>query len=744
MRKWHLGLVLATSIIACGESPTPVPSSPRTVSAPPPPAAPPALTTARPAYPPTPKHPEKYTVAGVSYEDDYAWLRDEENPAVDPWLDAQNELTNSVIGAYPNLDDLRKRFADITRQSKPTLESIQSTRAGVFGMRRAPSAPQPAVVRVASLDDAQEPRVLFDPSKFDATGQTAIDWYAASPDGSRIAVSLSKDGSEEGSLSVIDTATGKVVDGPISRVQYGTGGGSAAFSGDGKTVFYTRYPAPKERPEADIHFYQQLYRHTLGATVERDERVALPLPELPDIAEIELAPASRDGTLVVRVDVGDGGDHIWFVGRTAHKGTAWSRFAEPADGVAEVVASRDALYVLSRKGDLRGSVLRVPSRTPRLAKGKTLVPASDRELTHISVAGDALLAFDIVRGSSRARAFDTSGKLRGDLHLPARATVLPTATTETGAAWVSVETFTEPKAIQRVDTRTLDLHKTPYFLESPARFDDLEVTDEVATSRDGTKVPITVLALRGAPRSATTPLLLTGYGAHGMGSTPTFAARRRVWLDQGGVLAIAHVRGGNENGEAWHLAGKRENKQNVFDDFIAAAERLIAQGYTSAPKLAINGWSSGGLLMGAVVTQRPDLFRAAIIGVPLLDLVRFGTWPNGRFNATEVGSMSDPAVAPKLLAYSPYQNAKPAAYPSILIFSGLTDPRVNSADARIFAAKLQNLSTSDAPVLLRSWAFAGHVGMNVFKYSEQEAQMLAFIMRELDVPYQKRRISSSL
>ncbi|WP_394823421.1 prolyl oligopeptidase family serine peptidase [Pendulispora albinea] len=750
MRAHRLAFALVSLVAGCGGAP----SEPSATPAPAPAAAPPPRADSTPApsrlaYPPTAKRPETFDMVGMSFRDEYGWLRNPADPEVTKWIDAQNDFTTANLRGFAHLDELRARFQELTRSTKPALQEIRSSRLGFFGLRRAPTAPQPALVLVDALEKPDAGRVVLDPAVLDPSGQTAIDWYAVSADGKRVAVSLSTSGSEVGSLSIFDTATGKRIDGPIPRVQYPTGGGSAAFSGDGRSIFYTRYPAAGERPEADMQLYQELYRHTIGAPIERDERVALASrrdpgrPEaaapLPDIAEIELGHPAKDGTIVARVRIGDGGDCLWLVGQPSAKGYAWSRFAEEADAVGEVKASSDALYVLSRKGDLRGAILRVPLRSGRLADAKVVVPPSDRELTDMAVAGDALVVFDILRGSSRARAFDRSGKLRGEVRLPARATVNAATATEAGALYVMVESFTEPLSIQRLDARTLDLHKTPIFGESPARFDDVEISDEVATSRDGTRVPITILAPRGVSRSATTPLLLTGYGGYGVSSSPRLDARRRVWFDQGGVLAVAHIRGGGDNGEAWHVGGKLGRKQNVFDDFIACAERLVAAGYTSTSKLAITGRSNGGLLMGAVLAQRPNLVRAVVAGVPIIDMVRTETWPNGRFNMTEYGSLRDPEVRPKLLAYSPYQNLKPAAYPAVLLLSGATDGRVDPADARAFAAKLQDLTTSSAPVLLRTWMDAGHgMGTNVFKRAEEDAQTYAFLFHELGVTYRSK------
>lgn len=690
----------------------------------------------RPAYPTTPKKPETIDVHGVSFEDDYAWLRDGSDPAVSRWIDEQNAFTTANLGTYPHLDALRARFTSLTRRSQPTLDGVQGTAAGFFAFRRAPAAPQPAIVLVASLENPDAVRVVLDPAVLDPSGQTSIDWFTVSRDGKRIAASLSKNGSEDGSLSVFDVATAKLVDGPIPRVQYPTGGGSAAFSGDGKSIFYSRYPAPGERPDAEIHRYQQLYRHTLGAPIERDELVAL--EGLPDIAQIDLHPPTESGTVVCQVDVGDGGDPLWFVGQPSARGYTWSTLAVVADAVAKVESSRDALFVLSRKGDARGAVLRVPLRAPRLSEGKVLVAASERELTEIAVTRDALVAFDIARASTRARVFDVSGKLRGEARLPERSNVGRAAEAKDGSLFVSVSSFKAPRSIQRLDTKTLELRKTPIAAEATVSFDDIEILDETAVSRDGTRVPITILQVRGQERSAATPLLLTGYGGFGLAAVPAFEPRRRVWFDQGGIWAIAHIRGGNDNGEAWHAAGKLGRKQNSFDDFIASADHLVKAGYTSRRKLAITGRSNGGLLMGAVLTQRPDLVRAAVIGVPILDMARYESWPNGLFNATEFGSLSDPELAPKLLAYSPYQNAKPAVYPAVLLISGATDGRVNPADARAFTAKLQAISTADAPVLLRTWMDSGHgMGTNVFKRAEEYAQTFAFLFRELDVAYRQ-------
>ncbi|WP_394836589.1 prolyl oligopeptidase family serine peptidase [Pendulispora rubella] len=736
MRFSRLALPFAALGIACGQAEAPpaaVPSSPA-VSASAPPVA---SVSKRPVYPPTEKRASSFQMGGMSFQDDYAWLRNDADPAVGRWIEAQNAFTTARLGEYPHLEALRNRFQELTLRSKPTLFQMIGTTGGVFALRRAPKAPQPAIVLGPQIEKLSDERIVFDPAAFDTTGQTSIDWFAVSLDGKRLAASLSKNGSEDGSLYVFEAATGKRIDGPISRVQYGTGGGSAAFAVDGKSIFYTRYPAPGERPEAELHSHQQLYRHVIGTPIERDERVPL---ELPVIAEIKLLHPTEDGVIVAKVHIGDGGDRLWYVGQPSVKGYTWTRLAEGSDGIPEMGVARDALYLLSRKGDPRGSIVRIPIRTPRLAEGKVVVPASDRELTGVVATKNQLVVFDIVRAASRARSFDLSGKLRGEVRLPERSTVEPTMPAPNGSLYVEMESYAAPPSIRRLDPGAFELQKTPLFAESPARFDDLDIVDEVAASRDGTKVPITLLMKRGTPRSVSTPLLLNGYGGYGFGYTPNFEARRRVWLDHGGIWAIAHIRGGNDNGESWHIDGKLGRKQNVFDDFIASADHLVSAGYTSRRKLAIRGSSNGGLLMAAVLSQRPDLARATVVGVPFLDMVRFETWPNGLFNTTEFGSMLDPEMAPKLVAYSPYQNTKAAAYPSVFILSGVTDARVPPGDAREFAAKLQTLSTSDSPILLRTWLDAGHgIGTSVFKRAEEDAQVFAFLFRELDITYANRQ-----
>ncbi|WP_394836649.1 prolyl oligopeptidase family serine peptidase [Pendulispora rubella] len=736
MRSFRVVPLVSVLLAACGGSPPPPSEAPPPKTEPAPtPATAAAPAKTRPAYPPTVKKPETVEAGGTSFQDDYAWLRDSADPAVTKWVDAQNDFTTANLHGYPHLDALRARFTSLTKRSKPTLTDIQGTTNGYFAMRRAPTAPQPAIVHVASLEKPDAPRTVIDPAVLDPSGQTSIDWFTVSRDGKRIAVALSKNGSEDASLSIFETATGKLVDGPIPRVQYPTAGGSAAFSGDGKTIFLTRFPAPGERPAGELHRYQQLYRHVIGAPIERDEKV--PLTGLTDIAELDLERASENGTIVCRVSIGDGGDHRWFVGTPSAKGYTWSLLADVADAVADVETSRDALFIVSRKSDPHGAVLRVPARTPRLEGAKVVVPASDRDLTKISVTGDALVVFDIARASIHGRVFDLGGKLRGDARFPERANVFPAAEAN-GALYLNVVSYTAPLSVQRLDAKSLELKKTPIFFESPVNFDDLEVVDEVATSRDGTRIPITVLQVRGTKKSPDTPLRLSAYGGFALGQLPKFDPRNRVWFDQGGIIAVAHIRGGNEHGEAWHAGGKLDKKQNCFDDFIASADQLVNAGYTSRRKLAIAGGSNGGLLMGAVLAQRPDIARTALIFVPILDMARYESWPNGHFNVTEYGSMSDPAMAPKLLAYSPYQNAKPAAYPSVLLLSGVTDGRVNPADARTFAAKLQAISTSDSPILLRTWMDSGHgMGTNVFKRAEEDAQVFAFLFRELGVEYRQ-------
>jgi prolyl oligopeptidase len=564
-----------------------------------------------------------------------------------------------------------------------------------------------------------------------------IDFFVPSLDGSKVAVSLSKGGTESGDVHLYDVATGREFHDVLPRVNGGTAGGSVAWTADGTGLLYTRYPAPGERPAADLDFYQQAWFHKLGTPRASDKLVLG--RQLPKIAEIEFTSSDDGRHVCILVRNGDGGEIAWWLRGPDGVLHAVAGFK---DKVVAAEFGGDGLFLLSRAQDPSGEVVRVTFQHPALAAAMPIVPAGGIAIDRIHVAGGRLYVEDILGGPNDMRVFKFDGTPLGKLPLPAMSSVDGFARYTNGQCLVRSESYTEPGHWLRYDPAAGTLMPTALALKSPADFSDVEVRREFARSRDGTRVPISILMRKGTVLDGKAPLLLYGYGGYGISEKPDFSARRKLWIEQGGIYAVAHIRGGREFGDAWHEGGKLTNKQNVFDDFAACAQALIDKHYTSSEHLAINGASNGGLLMGAELTQHPDLYHVVVSQVGVYDMLRSELSPNGLFNTTEYGSVRDSAQFHALLGYSPYQNVRDGTqYPATLLLTGVNDPRVAPSNSFKFAARLQASGTS-RPVLLRTSMTTGHIGAPLNARNEEWADIYSFMFSQLELPYRPHAVTA--
>src|ERR1035437_8468993 len=614
-----------------------------------------------PALPPA-REPVTNTYHGVAVMDDYQWLEDGTNLAVRDWTRQQNERTHTGFDKLEFHDGLEQELSELIADESASY-GLADCRGGIiFATRFKPPAQQPVLVRLKSVYPPALRKVVFDPNVWNTNGTTAMDRSAPSTAGRLMAICLSENGSENGVLHFFETDTGRALPDIIPGVQYPTGGGSAAWNADGTGIFYTRYPHEGERPEGDLHFYQEIWFHKTGTPVSADTYELG--RDFPRIAEIELA-ASEDGQwLLATVANGDGGDFAHYL-RDASG--SWHQLSRFEDGVKVIKFGKDAaLYLLSKKHAPRGKILRLPLADPDLAKATVVVP--EGHAAGRGVVGDyapsasGLYVAVMEGGPSRLRFYPT--KAGGS---PVEVPVLPVSSVGGLHCWHGDEllfantSFLVPPGWYEWEPGLAKPRPTALRMTSPADFDDIEVVREFATSKDGTKIPISILRKKGIHLDGRNPTLLTGYGGYGISLTPAFSSTRRIWFDAGGVYAVANLRGGGEFGEEWHLAGNLTHKQNVFDDFIACAEHLIKRKYTSPDKLAVMGSSNGGLLMGAFLTQRPDLARAVVSRVGIYDMLRVELDPNGAFNTTEFGSVKDEDQFKALHTYSPYHHVKDGA-----------------------------------------------------------------------------------
>jgi prolyl oligopeptidase len=643
----------------------------------------------------------------------------------------ENERTRAYFAQLPFRDGIAQQLTQLRGEESARYNDLQERKGRIFALRFKPPAQQPVLVRLSSLEPPALWRTVFDPNAYNTNGTTAIDWYLASPDGRLVAVSLSEGGSEQGTLHFFEVDTGRKLVDEIPRVQYPTGGGSAAWTANGAGILYTRYPHQGERPEADVNFYQQVWFHRLGTPVTEDQYSIG--KDFPRIAEVEMQ-ASPDGQwIVATVANGDGGDFAHYLRDATGK---WQQVTRLEDGVKRVKFGRDgALYLLSRKNAPRGQVLRLPLDTPDLAKATVAAPESrgtvqefapsDHGLYVSYILGGPSALFYYQRGSTRARVIP----------------IEPVSSVSGLDSWQGDDavfgnvSYVKPFAWFTYNRTSKAVRRTALYMTSPVDFGGIEVVREFATSKDGTQVPVNILHKKGLKRDGRNPTLLYGYGGYGVNLTPGFDSTHRIWFDAGGVYAVANLRGGGEYGEQWHKAGNLTNKQHVFDDFIAAAEHLVKRGYTNPSKLAVEGASNGGLLMGAFLTQRPDLARAVVARVGIHDMLRVELDPNGQFNITEFGTVKDPEQFKALYAYSPFHHVRDGVkYPAVLMTTGDNDGRVNPAQSRKMAARLQAATGSGRPILFRSTPTAGHgIGSSLKDRIAEQGDALAFLFDQLGV-----------
>jgi prolyl oligopeptidase len=674
---------------------------------------------------PAARIPATTTYHGVAVTEDYRWLEDSTSPETTAWTEAQQTRTRAYLDAIPWRPALRARVEELLREDSTAYSSLAGGGELVFALKEQRPRQRPMLVALTDLDDLGTERVVLDPVEVDPSGETTIDWFVPSPDGSRVAVSLSEHGSEDGTLHVYDVASGEHTGEPIPHVN--VMGGSMAWRHDGAALWYTL-------PADPAGFQQRVWFRDLEPGTDTVDLTG-PFAE-PRISENFLSSSPGGRWVMDRVQKGDGGEWQILL-RSQDETVGWWQVADIPDSCIQAVLGDDALYLLSRRGAPHGQVLRLalePGVT--VADAETLVPAGDRSIDDVAVTADTLWVVDLDGGPQHVRRFDLSGSELPPVDVPPVSSVsfffarlarlrpdlvawMNTSFTDPGTWWIAPDGG-EPRPTGLRTTTSVDLS-------------GYRVTREMATSKDGTLVPISVIAAPDTPRDGSAPALLVAYGGYGISLVPRFDPERLLWLEQGGVYAVANIRGGGEYGEEWHQGGRLTTKQNCFDDFIACAEHLTSEGYTSHDRLAILGGSNGGLLMGAVLTQRPDLARAVVAAVPVLDSLRAETATNGVFNTTEFGTVEDPEQFAALMAYSPYHHVEDqTSYPAVLLTAGEHDTRVEAWHAKKMTARLQAATRSEHPVLLRMEA-GGHLDGSLDQRVEESTDIHCFLFDQLGI-----------
>ena len=680
--------------------------------------------------PETPKKPVTDEYHGIKVVDNYRWLDDFSDSTVKAWNDAQNKFTRAFLDGVPARGAIEKRLKQIFDDRSASYSSL-IYRQKLFALKNQPPRNQPFLVVMDSPDDPSSERVIVDPNSLDPAGSTAIDFYVPSRDGRLVAVSLSENGSEDGTVYVFDVASGKKLSDVIPRVQFPTAGGDVEWNADGTGFYHTQYPGENDRRNEDRHFYQQVYFHRLGTSATEDTYIIG--REFPRIAEIKLSSSDDGKYILATVANGDGGEFAHYL--LAPSGE-WTQITHFADKVATVAfGTNHHLYLLSYAKAPKGKILALPVSRPKLSEARTVIPESEASISAFLVTSSKIYVVDILGGPSRLRAFSLSGSQLFPIPLRPISSVEEMVRLGGDDILYGSQTYLAPLIWYRFGASEGSPMKTALSTSTSIDFSDAEVIREFAVSKDGTKVPMNIIRLRTTALNGKNPTLLYGYGGFGISEVPEFNPVIRLWLDHGGVYVIANLRGGGEFGEAWHEAGKLTRKQNVFDDFAACAQHLIDAKYTNPEKLAIEGGSNGGLLMGAALTQHPELFRAVVSHVGIYDMLRVELFPNGAFNTTEYGTVKDPEQFKALFAYSPYHHVVDGTkYPAVLFMTGDNDGRVDPANSRKMTARLQAATASGLPIFLRTTSSAGHgIGTALSEQIAEDTDVFTFLFAMLKI-----------
>jgi prolyl oligopeptidase len=680
------------------------------------------------AYPEAPKGTVIDDYFGTKVADPYRGFEELDSAQTHAWVEAENKLTFSYLGQIPDRDAIRKRLTELWDYERYGVPFVQGGKT--FYTRNSGLQAQ-SVLYVADAT-ASEPRELLDPNTLSKDGTVALSGTSVSDNGKWLAYSISTAGSDWQEWRVRDVATGKDTQDQLVWVKFTT----AAWTGDGKGFFYGRFDQPPAGAERKAtNYFQKLCYHKLG-TPQSDDPIVY---RRDDHKDWQFGPQVTDDGRYLIINVRVGTDRRTMV--------FYKDLSAPDDKVVELLPEFDAQYsfvdndgpVFFFRTDFqapKGRLVAIDTRKPERAAWREIIPEAKDSLERVFRVHETFIAGYLRDASSAVLVFTLDGKSQGEVKFPAIGSARGfDGKRSDKETYYSFTNFSTPGTIYRFDvaTRTSTVFKQP---KVKADLGGYETKQVFYPSKDGTKVPMFLTYRKGLKLDGRNPVLLYAYGGFDIPETPSFSVANLVWMEMGGVYALANLRGGGEYGEEWHKAGMLANKQRVFDDFIAAAEWLIANRYTSREKLSIYGGSNGGLLIGAVLNQRPDLCGAAVPAVGVMDMLRFHKFTIGWAWTSEYGSSDDPKMFPVLLKYSPLHNIKPATcYPPTLIITADHDDRVVPAHSFKYAATLQAAQGCANPVLIRIETRAGHgAGKPTSKQIEEAADRLAFLVRSLGMP----------
>lgn len=680
-------------------------------------------------FPPTKRGNQVDDYHGKQVADPYRWLEDDvrESKEVADWVAAENEVTQEFLRQIPQRQGIEDRLTQLWNYEKIGVPFRDGDR--LFVSKNDGLQNQDVLYTMNSLDDPLE--MLIDPNTWAKDGTVALAGIAVSDDGKYIAYGIAEAGSDWRTWRVMDIDTKKVLDDEIQWVKFS----GATWSKDGSGFYYGRYDKPEEGAEfQSLNLNQKVYFHRLG-TPQSDDQLIYERPDHPEWGfGIDV---TEDGRFLLLTVWKGTDDKYMVIYKDLH-----AENAEPVELIKEfkfgytLAGNQDSLlYFKTDDQAPRGRVIGINLDDAARTNWIEVIPEADETLVGAGLVGGKFIADYLKDAKTQIKIFSIDGTFEEEVELPGIGTASgfqgKQDATET---FYSFTSFATPRSIYRYDLST---GESTLWKSASVDFDPQEyvVSQEFYTSKDGTRVPMFLAHKKGLQLDGSNPTLLYAYGGFNISLTPSFSISRLAWMEMGGVFAMPNLRGGGEYGEAWHEQGKREKKQNVFDDFIAAAEWLISEKYTSTNRLAIQGGSNGGLLVGACLTQRPDLYGACLPAVGVMDMLRFHQFTAGRFWVDEYGSADEAELFPVLLKYSPYHNVKEGTeYPATMVTTADTDDRVVPGHSFKFVAALQHAQQGDEPILIRIETRAGHgAGKPTSKIIEEVADQWAFLVKCLDM-----------
>lgn len=682
--------------------------------------------TAEIKYPAAPKDATTDTYFGVVVDDPYRPLENDTAEATLKWVEAENRVTRDYLDAIPFRNKIKGRLTELNNYAKIGMPSLEND--GRFYWYENDGLKNQSVL-YRSNEPYGAAEVFLDPNTLSSDGTVALTGVFMSPDGKYTAYTVSRSGSDWTEIFVMDTETGRLLDDHINWAKFT----SAQWKDDG--FFYNAYPVPEAGKEfSNTNEYHKVYYHKLG-TPQSEDKIVFQNLDAP--LHFHNAWTSDDGRVLAVLVGGQGIGDGMLIKRLDVEGADFVTVEASQDyDMTPVDVVGDNLLLFTSKGAKNYRLVAVPLDNPAESNWIEIIPETDNVLVNVNLSGDKIIASYYKDAASYVEIYSIDGKKLGTIDLPGYGTVNFSTSRKNPEVFYSFASFTSPSAVY---SYYYDSGKSRLIYNTEIKGYDSEdyVTEQIwFTSKDGTRIPMFITYKKGLEKDGNNPVYLYGYGGFNISLNPGFSANRLLWLENGGIYAQANLRGGGEYGEPWHLAGTKLNKQNVFDDFIAAAEYMVSEGWTKPELLTIEGGSNGGLLVGATVNQRPDLFRVAIPRVGVMDMMRYHLFTIGWNWASDYGTSADNAeMARYLLGYSPLHNIKNdgTPYPAILVTTADHDDRVVPAHSFKYAATLQAADTGDAPKLIRIDSKAGHgAGKPISKTIDEWTDIYTFIFNNLN------------